>query len=251
MSLNLIFPEWPAPENVHAATTTRHGGVGKPPFDSLNMGGHVGDEPVSVAVNRQRLTETLSLPEKPHWLSQVHGTGVIKLDDSSVGLPEGDASMTREPGCICAVLTADCLPVLFCDRAGTRVAAAHAGWRGLAAGVLESTVEALNVPGDEILAWLGPAIGPQSFEVGEEVYQAFVEQDLEAAGAFVPSTDADKKGHWLADFYQLARIRLNNTGVTAIFGGGFCTLEDQERFFSFRRDGETGRMASLIWLQTE
>ncbi len=250
MSLKLIYPEWPAPENVRAATTTCLGGVSKPPFDSLNMGGHVGDEPVSVAANRQRLAETLKLPENPHWLSQVHGTGVIELDDGSIGLPEGDASMTQEPGCVCAVLTADCLPVLFCDRAGTRVAAAHAGWRGLVAGVLESTVEALNVPGDEILAWLGPAIGPKFFEVGEEVYQAFVEQNPEAADAFAPSTDADKKSRWLADLYQLARIRLNNAEVTSISGGGFCTFEDQERFFSFRRDGETGRMASLIWLES-
>jgi YfiH family protein len=213
------------------------------------MAGHVGDEAVSVATNRQRLAEALSLPENPHWLSQVHGTGVVSLDEGSIGLPEGDAGMTQQPGCICAVLTADCLPVLFCDRAGTRVAAAHAGWRGLAAGVLESTVEAMGVPGDQILAWLGPAIEPQSFEVGEEVYQAFVKQNKEAASAFAPSVNPDKKGRWLADLYQLAQLRLKNAGVTSIYGGGFCTFEDQERFFSFRRDGETGRMASLIWLE--
>lgn len=249
MSLEHITPQWPAPANVHAATSTRAGGVSREPFDSLNVGGHVGDGAVSVATNRQRLAEALLLPEKPHWLSQVHGTGVVSLDEGSIGLPEGDASMTREPGCVCAVLTADCLPVLFCDRAGTRVAVAHAGWRGLAAGLLESTVEALDVPGENILAWLGPAIGPQSFEVGEEVVQAFVKQNPEATSAFVPSVDADKKGRWLADLYQLARIRLNNAGVTSVFGGGFCTFEDQERFFSFRRDGETGRMASLIWME--
>lgn len=250
MSLDLITPQWPAPANVHAATTTRSGGVSPEPFDSLNMAGHVGDEVASVATNRQRLGEALLLPEKPHWLSQVHGTTVEKLDSGSIGMPEADASMTREPGCVCAVLTADCLPVLFCDRAGTKVAAAHAGWRGLAAGVLESTVEALGVPGDEILAWLGPAIGPQSFEVGEEVYQAFigtgVEQNPEAAGAFVPSSN---EGRWLADLYQLARIRLKNAGVTSVYGGDFCTFEDRERFYSFRRDGKTGRMASLIWLE--
>ena len=252
MSLDLIVPQWSAPANVHAATTTRAGGVSQEPFDSLNVAGHVGDEATSVATNRQRLAEALMLPEKPHWLSQVHGTGVVELDEGSIGLPEADASMTQEPGCVCAVLTADCLPVLFCDRAGTRVAAAHAGWRGLAAGVLESTIEALGVPGDEILAWLGPAIGPQFFEVGEEVYQAFVERNPEASSAFVPSiksADAGKKGHWLADLYQLARIRLKNAGVTSIYGGGFCTFEDRERFYSFRRDGETGRMASLIWLE--
>lgn len=252
MSLELVVPQWPAPANVRAATTTRAGGVSQKPFDSLNMAGHVGDEVVSVATNRQRLAETLLLPEKPHWLSQVHGTGVVVLDDGSIGLPEADAGMTQEPGCVCAVLTADCLPVLFCDQAGTRVAAAHAGWRGLAAGVLESTVEVLGVPGDEVLAWLGPAIGPQFFEVGEEVYQAFVEQNPEASSAFVPSaksTGADKKTRWLADLYQLARLRLKNAGVTSVYGGGFCTFEDQERFYSFRRDGKTGRMASMIWLE--
>jgi len=192
------------------------------------------------------------MPEKPHWLSQVHGTGVIKLDSGSVGLPEADASMTQVPGCVCAVLTADCLPVLFCDRAGTRVAAAHAGWRGLAAGVLESTVEAMGVPGDDILAWLGPAIGPHSFEVGEEVYRAFVDQNSDAAGAFVASIGsdpADNKNRWLADLYQLARLSLKKVGVTSVYGGGFCTYEDRERFYSFRRDGETGRMASFIWLE--
>lgn len=254
MAMELIVPQWPAPAHVHAATSTRLGGVSREPFDSLNLGGHVGDEAESVATNRQRLAKTLLLPETPHWLSQVHGTGVEKLIKGSTGLPEADASMTREAGCVCAVLTADCLPVLLCDRSGTRVAAAHAGWRGLAAGVLESAVEAMDVPGGEILAWLGPAIGPQSFEVGEEVYQAFVDQNPEATNAFAPSTrstDTDKKGLWLADLYQLARIRLNNAGVTSIYGGGFCTFEDQERFYSFRRDGKTGRMASLIWMEPE
>lgn len=249
MNLELIIPQWPAPAHVRAATSTRCGGVSREPFDSLNVAGHVGDEAVSVATNRQRLAEALLLQENPHWLSQVHGIGVVELDDGSIGLPEADASTTQEPGCVCAVLTADCLPVLFCDRAGTQVAAAHAGWRGLAAGVLESTVDAMDVPGDETLAWLGPAIGPQAFEVGEEVYRAFVERNPEASSAFVPSTNTDKKGHWFADLYQLARIRLNNAGVTSIYGGGFCTFEDQERFYSFRREGETGRMASLIWLE--
>jgi hypothetical protein len=210
------------------------------------MAGHVGDDAISVATNRQRLVEALSLPEMPHWLSQVHGTGVAVLDKGSIGLPEADAGMTREPGCVCVVLTADCLPVLFCDRAGTRVAAAHAGWRGLAAGVLESTVESLEVPGDELLAWLGPAIGPQSFEVGKEVYQAFVDQDPETARAFRPSVLSTD--HWFADLYQLARLRLARVGVTAVSGGEFCTYSDTERFYSFRRDGETGRMASLIWI---
>ena len=253
-SIELIVPDWPAPVNVHAATSTRCGGVSKNPFNGLNMGGHVGDNAASVAANRQRLGEVLSLPDNPHWLSQVHGTDVVKLDDGSIGLPEADASRTQQPGCVCAVLTADCLPVLFCDRAGTRVAAAHAGWRGLAAGVLESTVEVLGVPGNEILAWLGPAIGPQQFEVGEEVRQAFVDQNPAAAAAFLLSDHTEQtvdKVRWFADLYQLARIRLNNVGVTSIYGGGLCTYNDQERFYSFRRDGITGRMASLIWFQTE
>ena len=251
MSPEYILPQWPAPANVHAATTTRSGGVSRGSFENLNMAAHVGDEPASVATNRQRLAEALSLPEKPHWLSQVHGTGVVSLDDGSIGLPEGDAGMTQEKGCVCVVLTADCLPVLFCDQAGTRVAAAHAGWRGLAAGVLESTVKALGVPGEEILAWLGPAIGPQSFEVGEEVVQAFIKLNPEATSAFVPSADSGKEGHWLADLYQLARIRLINAGVASVYGGDFCTFEDQDRFYSFRRDGKTGRMASLIWMEPE
>lgn len=251
MNLRLIVPQWPAPENVHAATSTRLGGVSQEPFASLNVAGHVGDDAASVAANRKRLGQALLLPEKPHWLSQVHGTGVVALDDGSIGLPEADASTTREPGCVCAVLTADCLPVLFCDRSGTRVAAAHAGWRGLAAGVLESTVEALGVPKGEILVWLGPAIGPQSFEVGEDVCQAFVEQNPEAASAFVPLAANAKEGHWLADLYQLARMRLAKVGVTSVYGGGFCTFKDQEQFYSFRRDGQTGRMASLIWMEPE
>lgn len=241
----LIVPDWPAPSNVHAATTTRVGGSSLPPYDSLNMAGHVGDEPAAVAANRQQVAETLSLPDSPHWLSQVHGTGVANLDLETTGLPEADASMTRQAGCVCAVLTADCLPVLFCDKAGSRVAAAHAGWRGLAAGVLEATVASLDIPSNEILAWLGPAIGPRSFEVGDEVYQSFVSQDAETASAFSPSSP----DHWYADLYQLARFRLNKVGVTEVFGGGLCTFEDGQRFYSYRRDGKTGRMASLIWLE--
>lgn len=247
MSVELIFPQWPAPGNVRAATTTRRGGTSLPPFDSLNMAGHVGDESTAVSANRQRVAEELSLPGSPHWLSQVHGIDVVDLDVDDSGLPEGDASITRQPGCVCAVLTADCLPVLFCDATGTRVAAAHAGWRGLAAGVLETTVAAMGIPGKEILAWLGPAIGPQSFEVGEEVYQAFVAEDANTVSAFRDS----RPGHWFADLYQLARMRLNRAGVTAVYGGGYCTFEDRERFFSFRRDGKTGRMASLIWIQPD
>lgn len=248
MSLQLIYPQWPAPANVRAATTTRQGGVSQPPYDSLNMAGHVGDDPLAVAANRRRVSEALLLPDSPNWLSQVHGSGVANLDLDTEGMPEADASMTGQAGCVCAVLTADCLPVLFCDKAGTRVAAAHAGWRGLAAGVLEATAASLDVPGDEILAWLGPAIGPASFEVGNEVYEAFVDQDASAGNAFKKT---EMPGHWLADLYRLARLRLEKIGVTEVFGGDYCTFKDSERFFSYRRDGNTGRMASLIWMQSD
>jgi YfiH family protein len=246
VTIELIFPQWPAPGNVRAATTTRLGGASQPPFDSLNMAGHVGDEPVAVTANRNRVAEQLVLPDSPHWLSQVHGTVVADLDLGTIGIPEADGSITQRTNCVCAVLTADCLPVLFCDKAGTRVAAAHAGWRGLAAGILEATVASLGVPANELFAWLGPAIGPQSFEVGEEVYQAFIEQDGDADSAF---SDSDP-GHWYADLYQLARLRLNKIGLTDVFGGGFCTFTDGRRFYSYRRDGKTGRMASLIWLDS-
>jgi len=245
MNLTFITPDWPAPANVRAVSTTRLGGVSHPPFDSLNLAGHVGDAPVAVANNRARLAGALSLPASPHWLSQVHGTEVARLETGSEGLPEADASLTTQPGVVCAVLTADCLPVLFCDRAGSRVAVAHAGWRGLSAGVLEATVSAFQLPADEILAWLGPAIGPRAFEVGEEVRQAFCVVDPAAAEAFI----AAGPGHWRADLYQLARQRLARAGVTAITGGGRCTFTEVDTFYSFRRDGITGRMASLIWLQ--
>jgi YfiH family protein len=249
MSIDFIHPQWSAPENVRAAVTTRNGGVSRSPFDSLNMAGHVGDKPEAVAANRKMVAEKLSMPDKPHWLNQVHGKGVANLDLDTTGMPEADASMTRRAGCVCAVLTADCLPVLFCNKAGTRVAAAHAGWRGLAAGVLEATVESLGEPAHELLAWLGPAIGPQSFEVGDEVYQAFVNQDEDASSAFKQSIQTDRKGHWYADLYQLARFRLEKAGVNSVFGGGLCTFKDSQRFYSYRRDGKTGRMASLIWIQ--
>jgi YfiH family protein len=247
MSLPLIIPDWPAPANVRAVSTTRLGGVSHPPFDSLNLAGHVGDAPVAVANNRARLAGALSLPASPHWLSQVHGSEVVLLEAGNEGLPEADASLTTQPAVVCAVLTADCLPVLFCDRAGSRVAIAHAGWRGLSAGVLEATVRALQLPAEDILAWLGPAIGPRAFEVGDEVRQAFCAVDANASAAFV----ASRSGHWHADLYQLARQRLVRAGVTAVSGGDRCTFTEVDSFYSFRRDGTTGRMASLIWLQQD
>lgn len=249
--LDWITPDWPAPQRVRAYSTSRSGGVSGPPFDSLNLAEHVGDDMEKVAENRARLKHALDLPAEPMWLKQVHGTRVV--DAASVsrsrhpasGTPEADGSYTRETGVVCAVLTADCLPLLLCDEQGSRVAAVHVGWRGLSAGVIE---EALQHLGDtrQLMAWLGPAIGPQSFEVGGEVREMFVAHDAEANHAFRPSP-AER---WLADLYQLARLRLNAQGVTRIYGGGWSTYSESLRFYSYRRDGVTGRMATLIWLET-
>lgn len=246
MRLNWLYPDWPAPASVRAVVTTRRGGASLSPFEGFNLAAHVGDDPAAVSFNRQRLVETLSLPGEPGWLQQVHGTRVAVLDREISDCPEADAGFSTMPGQVCAVLTADCLPVLFCDRAGTRVATAHAGWRGLAAGVLEATVTALAVPAGELLAWLGPAIGPRAFEVGNEVRDAFLRTDPDAASAF----DASRPGHWHANLYRLARRRLARAGVEAeaVYGGGHCTFGEAERFYSFRREGTTGRMANLIWL---
>jgi YfiH family protein len=226
---------------VKACVTTRAGGVSLAPFDSLNLGDHVDDSPEAVVENRRRLTDHFAI--QPVWLKQVHGIAVAHADPSLTAT--ADASWTATPGIACTAMTADCLPALFCDRAGTRVAAAHAGWRGLAAGVLEATLDSLAVPPEEVLVWLGPAIGPQAFEVGPEVRETFVEQLPEAAKAFVPSANA---GKFLADIYELARLRLAARGVTAVYGGGFCTVTDP-RFFSYRRRPRTGRFASLVWLE--
>ncbi|RON97791.1 multi-copper polyphenol oxidoreductase [Pseudomonas moraviensis] len=238
--MNWLTPDWPAPASVRACVTTREGGVSEAPFDSLNLGDHVDDRPEAVAENRRRLTEHFSI--QPAWLQQVHGIAVVHADPGIVAT--ADASWTATPGIACAAMTADCLPALFCDRAGTRVAAAHAGWRGLAAGVLEATLDSLDVPADEVLVWLGPAIGPKAFEVGPEVREVFINQLPEAAEAFVPSNNA---GKFMADIYLLARLRLAERGVTDVYGGGFCTVTDP-RFFSYRRASRTGRFASLVWL---
>ena len=235
----MIVPDWPAPLSVKSLMTTREGGVSGAPWASFNLGDHVGDDPLHVAANRTRLRQ--HLPAEPGWLKQIHGVTVV---EAGADLLEADAAFSRQRGSVCAVLTADCLPVLFCDRAGSVVAAAHAGWRGLADGVLEATVAAMQVPPGDILAWMGAAIGPQAFEVGDEVRQAFVAQHPEAAMAFRPHAP----GKWLADIYQLARTRLVSAGVRAIYGGGRCTFTETDRFFSYRRDGVSGRMASLIWL---
>lgn len=239
-----IIPDWPAPMTVRAVSTTRRGGISLPPYASLNLANHVGDDPADVAENRRRLAAKAGLPAEPAWLEQVHGVSVAAAE--IVLRPvAADAAFTREPGRPCVVMTADCLPVLFCDRAGTVVAAAHAGWRGLAGGVLGATVARLATPAAELLAWLGPAIGPDAFEVGEEVRAAFLALDAGNAGCFQSSP----AGRWLANLYELARRQLRGLGVSAVYGGEFCTFSEPERFFSYRRELCTGRMATLIWLE--
>ena len=236
-----LIPDWPAPAGIRACVTTRAGGVSLAPFDSLNLGDHVDDDPLAVAANRQRLTHIFDV--QPAWLSQVHGVVVAPASPEKV--PEADASWTSTPGIACTVMTADCLPALFCTRAGTRVAAAHAGWRGLAAGVLEATARSLNVEPQEVLVWLGPAIGPKAFEVGGEVRDVFIKDMSHAESAFVPSVNP---GRFMADIYELARLRLARFGITAVYGGGFCTVTDP-RFFSYRRSPRTGRFASMVWIE--
>lgn len=240
--MDILYPDWPAPANVRAAVTTRRGGVSVGPYASLNLAAHVGDAPAAVAANRALLRELLALPAEPAWLNQVHGTAVA--DAAGGGECDADASVASRRGAVCAVLTADCLPLLLCDRTGSRVAAVHAGWRGLLGGVIEAALAQLGGDAGQLLAWLGPAIGPDAFEVGDEVRDAFIAVDSAAAAAFRPSP----AGRWLADLYALARLRLGHCGVTAVYGGGLCTFHDADRFYSYRRDGVTGRMASLIWL---
>lgn len=235
-----IIPDWPAPRRVRACVTTRSGGLSQAPFDSFNLGDHVGDDPHVVTANRQRLHEALGC--EPAWMSQIHSNTAVQADPRECLV--ADANWTSVAGIACSVLTADCLPVLFCSEDGNRVAAAHAGWRGLASGMLEATVAAVGLPGGQLLAWLGPAIGPGAFEVGAEVREAFVSQHATAVDAFSPSRNA---GRYMADIYRLAQIRLAACGVTAVFGGGFCTFSDP-RFYSYRRAARTGRFASLIWL---
>ena len=240
---HLIFPDWPAPARVRAVSTTRQGGVSPPPYDSLNLAAHVGDDPIHVAENRRRLAAAGGLSADPAWLEQVHGSVAVAAE--TVAAPvAADAAWTRASGRACVVMTADCLPVLLCDRAGTVVAAAHAGWRGLAGGVIAATVAAMQVPPTELLAWLGPAIGPEAFEVGDEVRVAFLALDAGNAVCFRPSP----AGRWLADVYELARRQLRGLGVAAVYGGGFCTFNEPARFFSYRREHRTGRMATLIGL---
>ena len=237
-----IVPAWPAPARVRALITTRNGGSSVGPYASMNLGLRVGDDPESVRANRRTLSKVL--PGEPIWLNQVHGNGVVHAE-SVTGAVEADASVAFSANCISVVTIADCLPILITDRTGSRVAAAHAGWRGLAAGIVENTVKALAASPQELIAYLGPAIGPTAFEVGNDVRNAFIAMDPAAAQAFRPHAP----GKWLADLFQLARQRLETLGVTSIHGGGLCTYSDPGRFFSHRRDKVAGRMAALIWLE--
>ncbi|WP_328985600.1 peptidoglycan editing factor PgeF [Thiorhodovibrio winogradskyi] len=253
--LELLYPDWSVSQRVRACTTTRGGGTSTGAYAGLNLATHVGDDPARVAANRQLLAAALGLPSDPVWLEQVHGIEVLEIGETTEGveaiggeqaIPCADSSLTHRLDRVCAVLTADCLPLLLCERQGRAVAAVHAGWRGLLAGVIEQTVARLAESPEKIAAWLGPAIGQDAFEVGPEVRAAFVAADAQATLAFKPSPGA----RWLADLYTLARQRLRQTGVNDISGGHHCTFTDQERFYSYRRDGRTGRMATLIWLDS-
>jgi len=237
-----IIPDWPAPANVKTLQTTRVGGISSAPYDSLNLGDHVGDTPMSVTRNRMLLSTLL--PSEPVWLQQVHGTAVANADMAGC-LPQADACIARHRDAVCVVMTADCLPVLLCDTQGSVAGAAHAGWKGLAAGVIEATVKEIEVVPQNLMAWLGPAISQQAFEVGDEVRALFVDADPKASAAFIPG----QPGKWLANIYELVRIRLNALGITQIYGGNYCTFRERERFFSYRRDGATGRMGTFIWLE--
>lgn len=242
-----IVPDWPAPANIRALITTRNGGASSGAFASFNLGLRAGDAPQAVAENRARLRRLL--PQEPKWLRQIHGADVVSADEVSAP-PAADAGIARQAGTVCAIMIADCLPVLLTDRAGTMVGAAHAGWRGLAGGVIGNTVSAMREAGadaGELIAYLGPAIGPAAFEVGADVHDAFVSRYPEAAHAFQPH----RPQKWLADLFMLARQALNRAGVGAIYGGGMCTFSDPARFFSYRRDKTTGRMAALIWKQNQ
>ena len=236
-------PDWPAPSGVRAWVTER--GAGSGPYCALNLATHVRDDAVAVAANRARLRAALALPREPAWLDQVHGTHVLDLDTDPVAAADG--AVTARAGVVCAVLTADCLPVLLCDAAGRRIGVAHAGWRGLLDGVLPAAVRALRVPPDQILAWLGPAIGQAAYEVGTDVRDAFLAAAPQAATHFMENP----RGRWQADLYGLARDSLGAAGVTAVYGGGFCTFRESARFFSHRREAPCGRMATLIWRELE
>lgn len=271
--VGLIFPDWPAPPGVRAAFTLRTGGVSAAPYDSLNVGSRIGDSREHVAENRRRVRDALRLPAEPVWLEQVHGIYVVELEGDvravdvhaaearagAVGIgdigggdaPTGDAAVARNAAHVCAIRVADCMPVLFAALDGSVVGAAHAGWRGLVGGVLEATVARLGVPASRVIAWMGPAIGPRNFEVGDEVRSAFLAAASGPAEEVTSAFTANSRGRWQCDLYALARLRLEAMGIAAIHGGGWCTFAEPDRFFSYRRDGQCGRMAALIWIEPD
>jgi len=244
MSIRWITPQWPAPANVKALATLRSGGVSVGPYASLNLATHVGDRRENVDRNRALLRDAARLPSEPVWLEQVHGVAVWDAACASAEPPVADAAIARVPNCICTIMTADCLPVVFCDLDGGAVGAAHAGWRGLAGGVLEATVEAMESVPSRVIAWLGPAIEHSAFEVGEEVREQFLSRSAAHEPAFV----RNERNRWQADIYRLARIELVRLGLAGVYGGDFNVFGESERFFSYRREKQTGRMATMVWL---
>ncbi len=243
MNLEYITPDWPVSENIRCITTTRTGGYSLQEYSSLNIGGHVKDDQESVVKNRQLIKQDLQLPNEPVWLDQVHGSFVLSLGENAPIDNTADAAYTNEASVVCAVLTADCLPVTFCDQSSEHIAVAHAGWRGLVNGVLENTLQTIPVENEKIMCWLGPAIGPKVFEVGEEVVDQFVAKDGMQKNAFVKQSNEK----YLANIYQLAMNILTKHNVKNVYGGDRCTYSESDTFYSYRRDGETGRMATLIW----
>lgn len=239
MSKSWLPADWPAPDFIKAGTTLRHGGVSVAPYSSFNLATHVGDDLKAVNKNRSQL----NLPSGSQWLDQTHSACAVLLPNDEI-IPQADAAYTFDDNIVCTVMTADCLPLLVTDKAGSCVAAIHAGWRGLCDGIIESTINKLNIEPQSTLVWLGPAIGPDVYEIGKEVYDAFTQASVDSKQAFT----ATSEGHWLFDIYQMARLRLNKIGITNIYGRDRCTLSEKEHFFSYRRDGATGRMASMIWI---
>lgn len=243
MTVNWLQADWPAPDFIKAGTTLRHGGVSSGVYSSFNLASHVDDELAAVEQNRSALVQKLNMHNAPQWLEQTHSTKAVLLPHEEI-TPKADASYTLSENIVCAVMTADCLPLLITDKEGSCVAAIHAGWRGLCDGIIEETIKKLPVKADTLLVWLGPAIGANVYEVGKEVYDAFSQVDSDAKQAFT----ATSEGHWLFNIYYLAKLRLNKIGVKDIYGGDHCTLSEDKNFFSYRRDNITGRMASLIWI---
>lgn len=240
-NVKLITPEWPAPVNIIAGTSTRLGGVSEAPYDSLNLGSNTGDDINAVQQNRQHVQKTLNLPNEPCWLNQVHGNTAVQID-ATYQATDADASYTHQANIVCTVLTADCLPILVCNQTGTEIAAIHAGWRSLASGVIENTLAKFSTPPEQLLTWFGPCISAAVYEVGKEVYTNFVVENPEAQKAFTPT----RQNHWLANLPLLAEQRLQTLGIEHIYHSHLCTLQDETQFFSYRRDGRTGRMASFI-----